>query len=361
MTTFDPDFAATGIGRLVGALKGLNEAPSGSLDAMASTPTTDTASPTTSSSDPVPEGTAVSQGYGNGHPGIDLAVPDGTKIAAAISGTVTHAANDDPSGYGQWIEITGADGTITRYGHLSGLSVAAGATVKAGQVIGTSGGVVGETGAGNATGAHLHFEVRQGGNTVDPTPWLAGGAQVVKANPAQVTVTPVSPGVALDTGIDRLTDVFGGKASSSPNGRSTPTTTSTGQTTGADTDPAAIDAFLNATKQHESGGDYTIRNQSGLSNASGAYQFIGTTWGGYGGYSSAAEAPPAVQDAKAREMATELFNQFHSWRLVAIAWYGGPGVAAQVANGQDPGSPSGQGSYLAYGNTIQSMMGGGGG
>jgi hypothetical protein len=57
-------------------------------------------------------------------------------------------------------------------------------------------------------------------------------------------------------------------------------------------------------------------------------------------------------------MASALFNQFHSWRLVAIAWYGGPGVAQQVAAGQDPGSPQGQGGYLAYGNTIAGMMGG---
>ncbi len=54
----------------------------------------------------------------------------------------------------------------------------------------------------------------------------------------------------------------------------------------------------------------------------------------------------------------QLFNQFHSWRLVAIAWYGGPGIAQQVAQGKNVGSPSGQGSYTAYGDTIVNMMSG---
>ncbi len=146
---------------------------------------------------------------------------------------------------------------------------------------------------------------------------------------------------------------------------STGGTTSSGSTVssgahGSNTDPNAIEAFLAATRQHESGGDYTIYNQSGLSNASGAYQFIGSTWRGAGGSTqNAAEASPEEQDRVARSMAQSLFDQFHDWRLVAIAWYGGPGVAEQVANGQDPGSPDQQGGYLAYGDTIVNMMAGG--
>lgn len=126
------------------------------------------------------------------------------------------------------------------------------------------------------------------------------------------------------------------------------------------TDPNGLQSFLAATKQHESGGNYGIYNQSGLSDASGAYQFISTTWGGYGGYHNAAEAPPEVQDAKAAEMASQLFERYHDWRLVAIAWYGGPGIADQAAAGQDPGNPDQQGSYLAYGDTIVRMMAGDG-
>lgn len=83
--------------------------------------------------------------------------------------------------------------------------------------------------------------------------------------------------------------------------------------------------------------------------------------GARGSTDAAAQASPQEQDAIARKWALQLFDQFHDWRLVAIAWYGGPGVAAQVAKGVDPGSPEGQGPYIAYGNTIASMMRGGGG
>ena len=51
--------------------------------------------------------------------------------------------------------------------------------------------------------------------------------------------------------------------------------------------------------QAESKGDIHARNPSG---AAGKYQFIPSTWDGYGGYASAADAPEAVQDAKFNEV-----------------------------------------------------------
>lgn len=52
--------------------------------------------------------------------------------------------------------------------------------------------------------------------------------------------------------------------------------------------------------QRESGGDYNAENPT--STASGKYQFLDGTWGGYGGYQHASDAPPAVQDARACEV-----------------------------------------------------------
>lgn len=62
----------------------------------------------------------------------------------------------------------------------------------------------------------------------------------------------------------------------------------------------SLDAVPEAIWQRESGGNYCARNPSG---ACGAYQIMPGTWNGYGGYTSACDAPPAVQDEKARTMA----------------------------------------------------------
>jgi hypothetical protein len=311
------------------------------------------ATTSTGSSSPVPEGTPVTQAYGGQHGGIDLGVPAGTSVSAAISGKVITAA--DSGDAGNLIEIQGADGTVIRYMHLSAIGVPVGATITAGQAIGKSGGVPGAPGAGHTSGAHLHFEVRQGGNAVDPTPWLAGGAQIVNAEPGEIQVhTPDVAGVAGNV----LDKAAGRPLTYSPETSTEPA--QTGETTGADNDPGAVDAFLNAIKTKESGGDYKIYNTSGESNASGAYQFIGSTWKGLGGSTAnAAEASPAEQDRIARAYAQQLFAQFKSWRLVALAWYGGPGVAEQAAKGQDPGAPARQGRYLDYADSIVAAMAGG--
>lgn len=57
---------------------------------------------------------------------------------------------------------------------------------------------------------------------------------------------------------------------------------------------------LDTIKARESGGDY--RAQNPVSSASGAYQVLDGTWGGYGGYSRAGDAPPEVQDKFAQEL-----------------------------------------------------------
>ncbi len=96
------------------------------------------------------------------HAGLGLAAHTGTPIAAAQAGTVTFAGTR--GGYGNLVTVTAPDGTETRYAHASRLDVRAGEGVTAGQVLGA----VGSTGM--STGPHLHFEVRRGGEAIDPAP-----------------------------------------------------------------------------------------------------------------------------------------------------------------------------------------------
>lgn len=87
-------------------------------------------------------------------------------------------------------------------------------------------------------------------------------------------------------------------------------------------------AAIQATIRHlESGDDYTARAPG--SSASGAYQFLDSSWGGYGGYARAYLAPPAVQDAKAAENITAILAANNNDpAAVPVAWYIGHVPAA---------------------------------
>jgi murein DD-endopeptidase MepM/ murein hydrolase activator NlpD len=99
--------------------------------------------------------------WGRMHKGIDIAAPIGTPINAAADGTILVAGYQ--SGYGNLVEIRHVDGTTTRYGHNSELSVSVGQTVRQGQQVARMGST------GHSTGSHLHFEIRpSGGNAVNP-------------------------------------------------------------------------------------------------------------------------------------------------------------------------------------------------
>ena len=94
------------------------------------------------------------------HYGIDLAASKGTKVMAAADGKVVFAGKQ--RGFGKIVILDHGGGTQTYYAHLSRISVSEGKRVSRGNTIG----LVGQT--GNATGPHLHFEVREGGRPVDP-------------------------------------------------------------------------------------------------------------------------------------------------------------------------------------------------
>ena len=125
---------------------------------------------------PVPGYGTVSQGYdATKHTGIDISAEQGVAVIAAADGTVSHIQTWDGStttgdqSYGNMVQITHADERTTLYAHLSKVLVSSGDSVSAGETIG----YVGNT--GNADGAHLHFEVQQSGQTVDPRPFITGG------------------------------------------------------------------------------------------------------------------------------------------------------------------------------------------
>ena len=102
--------------------------------------------------------------WGRLHAGIDLAGAWGSTIVAATDGCITYAG--PMSGYGEVMQIADWDGTETVYGHMSSFIRTSGC-VHAGDSIAR----VGE--GGDATGPHLHFEVRVGGTPIDPIPFLA--------------------------------------------------------------------------------------------------------------------------------------------------------------------------------------------
>jgi len=100
------------------------------------------------------------------HAGIDIANAIGTPIVAVSDGVVVDAG--PTAGYGMWVKLRHADGTVTLYGHVNTTTVRVGERVLAGDQIATMGN------RGNSTGPHLHFEVLlDGSNRVDPVPWLA--------------------------------------------------------------------------------------------------------------------------------------------------------------------------------------------
>jgi murein DD-endopeptidase MepM/ murein hydrolase activator NlpD len=100
------------------------------------------------------------------HAGIDMGAPIGTPVRAAESGTVLIAGA--ASGYGTLVVVGHGGGLSSAYAHLSTISVSPGQSVRRGEQVGEVGN------EGNSTGPHLHFEVRRGGEPVDPSAYVGG-------------------------------------------------------------------------------------------------------------------------------------------------------------------------------------------
>lgn len=106
------------------------------------------------------------------HPGVDIAADFGEPVYASAMGTVEVAGWN--GGYGRYVRISHSNGYETAYGHMSGIAVAPGQSVRKGEIIGFVGS------SGYSTGPHVHFEVFVDGQNVDPLYMLKIGQKLNK-------------------------------------------------------------------------------------------------------------------------------------------------------------------------------------
>lgn len=121
-------------------------------------------------------GGTISQGFDNEvgyiagrtvHGGIDIAMQEGTPLAAPVSGTITFAG--EQGGWGNTVVIEDGSGNSWRLAHMNDLSVSSGQQVGAGAFIGTSGNT------GFSTGPHVHIEIKdRNGNLLEPQSLMTG-------------------------------------------------------------------------------------------------------------------------------------------------------------------------------------------
>lgn len=119
------------------------------------------------------------------HTGVDLAAAEGTPVLAARAGRVLLV--ESVGGYGLSVLIEHGQGLETLYAHLLDAAVVQGQDVEAGAVIGRLGA------SGQATGPHLHFELRSRGaqlTALDPTPHLPPLQPPPPAPAAVATINP---------------------------------------------------------------------------------------------------------------------------------------------------------------------------
>lgn len=116
----------------------------------------------------LPAYTGISQGFHNGHPGIDLTAPLGSAIYPIRDGVVIKVQYLKWN-YGRAVWIDNGNNTVSLYGHMGKMFVNEGDSVTTDKPIGE----VGLT--GKTTGPHLHLEVIKSKTHINPQPYLALG------------------------------------------------------------------------------------------------------------------------------------------------------------------------------------------
>jgi murein DD-endopeptidase MepM/ murein hydrolase activator NlpD len=102
------------------------------------------------------------------HEGIDVSAPMGAPVVAPASATVMRVAREN--GYGLVLELNHGNGIVTKFAHLSRVSVKPGQRVTRGQLVANVGN------SGLSTGPHLHYEIHVNGKVVDPLTFVLPGA-----------------------------------------------------------------------------------------------------------------------------------------------------------------------------------------
>ncbi|TPM05429.1 M23 family metallopeptidase [Mesorhizobium sp. B2-3-11] len=148
------------------------------------------------------------------HKGVDWAAPIGTPIMAAFDGEISFQG--DGGSYGNLVKIAHANGRETRYAHMQKFAIASGVgtKVKAGDVIG----YIGTTGL--STGPHLHFELYQNGEAIDP---LGTPTTVAAGADARSGGSGSSGDSAVETLTDRIVHVESGGSARAKNPNSSAT------------------------------------------------------------------------------------------------------------------------------------------
>jgi hypothetical protein len=292
------------------------------------------------------------------HEGNDVIGDRLQPLLAMHDGVIDHLVDHPTAGYG--VVIRDSDGWEYRVYHVNNDTpgtddgsddgtwryaegIVPGATVHAGQLIGWMGD------SGNAEGSvpHAHVEIRRpDGAAINPywnlryaqrdvncriestaddsgTDWaeldlpagwgpltLTGGHPGSDDVAARMVISPLGY-TPVDAAAVRVGDPRYEDDAACPD----PAASSKGQQL-----PAELAVILATIRALESGGDYTAAASS--STASGAYQFLDSTWAGYGGYRRALDAPPAVQDAKAAAWATAILaRNGGDIASVPVSWY----------------------------------------
>ncbi|TPK96864.1 M23 family metallopeptidase [Mesorhizobium sp. B2-4-12] len=148
------------------------------------------------------------------HNGVDWAAPIGTPILAAFDGEISFQG--DGGSYGNLVKIAHSNGRETRYAHMQKFAIASGVgtKVRAGDVIG----YIGTTGL--STGPHLHFELYQNGEAIDPLGTVTTVASADSANPGGAGSSGDS---AVETLTDRIVHVESGGSARAKNPNSSAT------------------------------------------------------------------------------------------------------------------------------------------